>query len=271
MNNNIQAQYSKYPKSWPKFVITIAAIVVLYLLGAVTLNFDGVNEKGIAIVINAFTGLFTPSLSVILDTSKIGLAYMLFETLAIAFLGTIIGLLFAVPFGCLASRSICPKWVNNIVLSIVSIIRAFPSLVLGIMFVKSVGPGAHAGVLAMAVGSIGMLSKLIVEAIEDLNPGIIEALDAAGCSPFEKIRYGIIPQLSSNLVSIILYRLDINLKNASILGIVQAGGIGAQLSFAIGARRWHDAGAMLLGIIVLTVIIEYISTRIRTKLATGDN
>ena len=148
MNNNIQAQYSKYPKSWPKFVITIAAIVVLYLLGAVTLNFDGVNEKGIAIVINAFTGLFTPSLSVILDTSKIGLAYMLFETLAIAFLGTIIGLLFAVPFGCLASRSICPKWVNNIVLSIVSIIRAFPSLVLGIMFVKSVGPGAHAGVLA---------------------------------------------------------------------------------------------------------------------------
>ena len=111
------------------------------------------------------------------------------------------------------------------------------------------------------------LSKLLIEAVEDLNPGITEALDAAGCSTFEKIRYGIIPQLSSNIISIVLYRLDINVKNATILGIVQAGGIGAQLIFAIGARRWNDCGAMLLGIIIMTLLLEWFSTSVRRKLA----
>jgi phosphonate transport system permease protein len=270
-NLTIDEQLKKYPHVWPKFVITIVAIVALYLLMTVTITFKGVNPKGVSIAINAFKGLFTPSISLITNLTEYGLLYMLFETLAIAFLGTIFGLIISLPLAFLASRNVCPKWVNSIVLTIISIIRAFPSFMLGIMFVKSIGPGAFAGVLSMTVGSVGMLSKLMIEAIEDLNPGITEALDAAGCSTFEKIRYGIIPQLSSNIVSIVLYRLDINVKNATILGIVQAGGIGAQLIFAINARRWNDCGAMLLGIIVMTLLLEWFSTSVRRKLTGSKN
>jgi len=215
-------------------------------------------------------GLFKPNINFMSDLTKNGLLYMLLETLAIAFLGTIIGVIISIPLGFMAARNICPKWLNATVQTFISILRAFPSFMLGIMFVKSVGPGAFAGVLAMAIGSVGMLTKLIAEAIEDLNPGISEALDAAGCSTFQKIRYGIIPQLASNIISIILYRLDINVKNATILGVVQAGGIGAQLMFAISAKRWSDTSAMLIGIISLVLIIEYISTKIRSKLHSSN-
>lgn len=266
----IDEQLKKYPAVWPKFVIIIVCCISFYLLASITLSFNGINDRGILIAINALQGLVTPNVSYMTNLTKSGLLYMLFETLAIAFLGTLIGVVISIPLAFISSRNICPKWVNAICLTLISILRAFPSFMLGIMFVKSVGPGPFAGVLSMAIGSIGMLSKLIIEAIEDLNPGITEALDAAGCNTFEKIRYGIIPQLSSNLVSIILYRLDINVKNAAILGVVQAGGIGAQLMFAISARRWHDTGAMLIGIIVLVLLIEYISTKIRSSLTVKD-
>ena len=266
----VNSQLKKYPKAWPKFIIVFVCCVIFYILANITLSFKGVNEKGVLIAINALKGLVTPNVSYMIDLTKNGLLYMLFETLAIAFLGTVIGVVISIPLAFVSSRNICPKWVNAICLTLISILRAFPSFMLGIMFVKSVGPGPFAGVLSMAIGSIGMLSKLIIEAIEDLNPGISEAFDAAGCSTFEKIRYGIIPQLSSNIVSIILYRLDINVKNATILGVVQAGGIGAQLMFAISARRWNDTGAMLIGIIALVLLIEFISTRIRSSLTSKE-
>ena len=267
---SIDSQLKKFPKVWPKFVIIIVCCIVFYFLCVFTLNFKGINEKGLAIAGAAFKGLVTPNIKFMTNLTKDGLLYMLFETLAIAFLGTIIGVIISIPLAFLASRNVCPRWLNVIILTLISILRAFPSFMLGIMFVKSVGPGPFAGVLSMAIGSIGMLAKLMIEAIEDLDPGIMEALDASGCSPFEKVRYGIIPQLSSNLISIILYRLDINVKNATILGIVQAGGIGAQLIFAISARRWSDCGAMLIGIIALVLIIEYFSTKIRGKLTKAD-
>lgn len=266
----IEKQLKKFPPAWPKFLIIFVCCVVFYILGRITLSFKGVNEKGLLIAVNALKGLVIPNVKFMTNLTKSGLLYMLFETLAIAFLGTVIGVIISIPLAFISSKNICPKWVNVICLTLISILRAFPAFMLGIMFVKSVGPGPFAGVLSMAIGSIGMLSKLIIEAIEDLNPGITEALDSAGCSTFEKIRYGIIPQLSSNIVSIVLYRLDINVKNATILGVVQAGGIGAQLMFAIAARRWNDAGAMLIGIIVLVLIIEYVSTKIRSSLTTKD-
>ena len=266
----VNEQLKKYPPAWPKFLVIFVCCVLFYILASITLSFKGINQKGLLIAINALKGLVTPNIKYMTNLTKSGLLYMLFETLAIAFLGTVIGVVISIPLAFISSRNICPKWVNAICLTLISILRAFPSFMLGIMFVKSVGPGPFAGVLSMAIGSIGMLSKLIIEAIEDLNPGITEALDAAGCSTFEKIRYGIIPQLSSNIVSIVLYRLDINVKNATILGVVQAGGIGAQLMFAISARRWSDTGAMLIGIIVLVLIIEFVSTKIRSSLTVKD-
>jgi phosphonate transport system permease protein len=138
------------------------------------------------------------------------------------------------------------------------------------MFIRVTGPGAFTGVLTLSVASIGMIAKLFIEVIEDLDPGIIESLDASGCNTIQKIQYGIIPQLLSNFASTAIYRFEINVKYATILGMVGAGGIGAPLIFAISAFRWNDVGALLIGLIVLVLVIESFSTRLRSKLAAGE-
>ena len=102
-----------------------------------------------------------------------------------------------------------------------------------------------------------------------MDTSILESLDASGCTAFQKIRYGIIPQLTPNIISTVIYRFDINIKDATTLGIVGAGGIGAPLIFAMSSYRWNEVGAILLGLIVLVLIIEWISAKIRTKLARG--
>lgn len=266
----VSEQLKRYPSKWQTFLIEILCLVAIVLLTIKTANVNGINEKGLLMAKNILLGLLKPDFSFMFDLGKNGLLFLLVETLGIAFLGTVFGFILSIPLAFLCSGNIAPKWVNNICLFIISIIRAFPSFMYAIMFVKTVGMGAFAGVLTMMVGSIGMLSKLIMETIEDLNPGIIEALDAAGCTTFEKIRYGIIPQLSSNIVSIVLYRLDINVKNATVLGLVGAGGIGSKLIHNIGAGMWSTVSTMLIGLVIMVLVIEYFSTKIRRKLAVGE-
>ena len=137
------------------------------------------------------------------------------------------------------------------------------------MFIRVTGPGAFAGVLTVSVISIGMIAKLFIEAIEDLDTKILESLDAAGCNTFEKIRYGILPQLFTDFISTAIYRFEINIKDASVLGLVGAGGIGAPLIFAMNAFNWSEVGAILCGLVVLVLVVERLSTKIRTKLARG--
>ncbi len=263
----LAGQYKKYPKAWPQFAIGAVLITVIIIIWNITVEYEGFTARGWSIVGVAMRGLLTPSWDVISDTGTSGLLHMLFETFAIGFLGTVFGTIIAIPLSFISSRNIAPRWINLACLTFITIIRSFPSIMYGIMFVKTVGPGPYAGVLTMTIGSVGMLAKLLVESIEDINPGIIEALDAAGCTGFQKVRYGMIPQLSSSIISNVLYRLDINVKNATVLGLVGAGGIGAQLIFSIQDRRWSDAGAMLWGLVILVLSIEYISTKIRNRLA----
>ena len=113
------------------------------------------------------------------------------------------------------------------------------------------------------------IRSLYITAIENLDEGVLEALDACGCNTFEKIRVGIIPQLSASFISTAIYRFDINLKDATILGIVGAGGIGFPLNDAIANARWNRVGAFVIVLVILVIIIEWISTRIRTRLAHG--
>ena len=148
-------------------------------------------------------------------------------------------------------------------------LRTVPAFVYGLMFIRVTGPGAFAGLLTMSLCSVGMVSKMYIEAIEDLDVRVLESLDAAGCTTWQKIRYGILPQLMPNFASTAIYRFDINLRDATVLGLVGAGGIGAPLIFAMNAYRWEEAGAILAGLIVLVLIVEWISTKIRVKLARG--
>ena len=110
---------------------------------------------------------------------------------------------------------------------------------------------------------------MFIESIEDLDKRILESLDAAGCTTFQKIRYGILPQLTADFTSTIIYRFDMNLRDATVLGLVGAGGIGAPLIQCITSSRWGMVGSYLVGMVILMMVIEFCSTRIRKKLARG--
>ena len=114
-----------------------------------------------------------------------------------------------------------------------------------------------------------MVSKLYVDIIEDLDTSILESLTSMGCTTFEKIRFGIIPQLFSNFLSITIYRFDMNLRDATILGLVGAGGIGAPLIFAMNSYRWNEVGSILIGLIVLILLVEFFSNKMRARLVKG--
>ena len=195
--------------------------------------------------------------------------YLLFQTIAIAVLGTLFGAILAIPFAFLASTTIMPKPVAYIFRVFILLIRTIPSLVWALMWIRVTGPGAFCGVVTQSVCSIGMISKMYITAIEDLDTKILESLDAMGCTPFQKIRYGVLPQLTASFISTTIYRFDINLKDATTLGIVGAGGIGASLMQCLNSRRWAMVGAFIWGLMVLVLIIEFASTKIRRKLARG--
>lgn len=267
----IQQQLNNAPKSWPQKLAGVAFIGVLLYLSTFYISYSGLTETGLRVARNIFGSIFTPNMDILINFSSVnGVPYLLLETAAIAFLGTIIGTILSIPIAFLSSRNIVPKWIASIGVSVIVVIRTFPAVVYGLMFIRVTGPGAFTGVLTLSVASIGMIAKLFIEVIEDLDPGIIESLDASGCNTIQKIQYGIIPQLLSNFASTAIYRFEINVKYATILGMVGAGGIGAPLIFAIGAFRWKDVGALLIGLIILVLVIEAISTRIRSKLATGE-
>ncbi len=122
----------------------------------------------------------------------------------------------------------------------------------------------------MGIASLGMMTKLYVEAVEGINKNVLDALDATGCSTLEKIRFGIIPQLTAQFLSTAIYRFEINLKNAAVLGLVGAGGIGGVLLAALGStnpERLADASAYLIGLGAAVLCVEIASNYIRGKLA----
>jgi phosphonate transport system permease protein len=263
-------QLKKEPKNLELKALMILGLIGIGILGFVYIDYNGFTEFGLTVMWNISKSIFTPNTALLFGEGKNGVLFLITETAAIAFLGTIIGTIVSIPIAFLSSRNIVPGWMANIGVAFITVVRTFPAVVYGLMFIRVTGPGAFTGVLTLAVASVGMISKLFIEVIEDLDPGIIEALDAAGCNAIQKVQYGIVPQLMGNFASIAIYRFEINVKYATILGMVGAGGIGAPLIFAITAYRWADTGALLIGLIVFVLAVEYGSAKIRKKLATGE-
>ncbi len=194
--------------------------------------------------------------------------YLMVETIMIAFLGTLIGAVVSIPFAFVSSRNITGKVGAFFGSLVITLIRTIPIFIWGLLFIR-VQTGAMAGVLAISVTSIGMISKMYIEVIEDIDTGILEALDSIGATRFQKIRYGIIPQLTASFLSTTIYRFEINVKNATILGLVGAGGIGFTLVDALGSFNFGIVAICLWGIIIVVFIVEFLSGKLRAKLTTG--
>lgn len=269
MTERIKNKLLAEPKVWVKRSINIGIVLLVLLWASTSVEFKGIQQEGFGIVKGIIKGLFTPDTNFLFDFTKTGVLYLIFETACIAFLGTIIGAIISVPFAFLCASNIVPKWLSTIGTFIVAAIRTFPAFVYGLMFIRVSGPGPFTGVLTLSVASVGMITKLYIESIEDLDTRILESLDAAGCTTFQKIRYGILPQLFTNFVSTAIYRYEINVKDATILGMVGAGGIGAPLIFAMNSYNWSKAGAILIVLVIFVLVVEFYSTKLRTKLARG--
>ena len=262
--------YEKRPRLWIRNLVAIGVVTILLIWSTTVMgDSSGAGESGAKVAVNILLGIFHPDLSFLFDFSSQGVGYLLLETISIAFLGTIVGFVFAIPFSFLGASNIVPKPIALVFRISVMAIRTIPVFIYGLMFIRVTGPGPFAGLLTMAVSSIGMLSKMFIETIEDLDPHIIESLDAAGCTVFQKIRYGIIPQLAADFGSTLIYRFDMNLRDATVLGLVGAGGMGAPLLFAMSSYRWGQVGSILAGLVILVLAVEYCSNRIRNRLIRG--
>ncbi|WP_150272379.1 phosphonate ABC transporter, permease protein PhnE [Paenibacillus tepidiphilus] len=267
--NSIEQQLAAAPRN-KLYLGTIAAIVAaLFVWSMTAVNFNQIEQNSLKIAKNIVYGLTHPDTQLLFNVSKQSVLYLLLETVAIAFLGTIVGAVLAVPLAFLAASNIVPKPVSWLTRLLLIIIRTVPSLVYGLMLIRVTGPGAFAGVLTVGITSIGMLAKLYVDAIEELDTRVLESMTSVGCTTFEKIRFGIIPQLLSIFLSVMIYRFDMNMREASVLGLVSAGGIGAPLIFAMRSYKWDQVGSILIGLVVLILIIEFFSNKVRAKLVRG--
>jgi len=262
--------YESRPQNLWKRILIFAILVVAVVWSAGGVQFNGIAAKGSEVAGGIVYGLTHPDTALLFDMSTEGVFYLTAQTIAIAILGTIFGAILAVPVSFLASKNITNKVVAFIFRALILLIRTIPSLVWALVWIRVTGPGPFCGVVTQSICSIGMISKMYVTAIEDLDTGILDAMDACGCTTFQKIRCGILPQLSASFISTTIYRFDINLKDATTLGIVGAGGIGASLVQAINSRRWSMVGSYMFGLILLVLIIEWVSTKIRANLARGE-
>ncbi len=265
----IQEAYENRPRLW--WLYTMILLIVAALLGwsGTAVEYKGLATKGMEVAKGVGFGLIHPDTNLLFNLTTDGVPYQLLQTVAIAVLGTLIGGILAIPFSFLACQKIVPKGVAILFNAVILLIRTIPSLVWALVWIRVTGPNAFCGVVTQSVCSIGMISKMYITAIEDIDVRILESLDASGCTAFQKIRYGILPQIIPNFISTVIYRFDINVKDATTLGIVGAGGIGAALIQCINSSRWSMVGAYLCGMVVLMLLIELFSTKVRQRLTRG--
>jgi phosphonate transport system permease protein len=185
------------------------------------------------------------------------------ETIQIAVLASAVGLVLSLPVGLLAARNLMPAWVSGPARLFVALCRSLHPVIVAILFVKAVGFGALAGVMALVVASVGFVSKLFAEAIEEISLKQVEAVRAIGAPFFSVLSYGVLPQVLSRFVGFAVYQLDSNLRNSTMVGIVGAGGIGGTLFAAFKRFDYDFVCAILIAIVALIFVSELISGRVR--------
>lgn len=184
-------------------------------------------------------------------------------TIHIAIWGTVLAVICAVPFGLLCAENIAPAWVYQPMRRLMDAFRAINEMVFAMLFIVAVGLGPFAGVMALWIHTTGVLAKLFAEAVEAIDPRPVEGVRATGANTLEEILYGVIPQVLPFWISYSLYRFESNVRSASVVGMVGAGGIGVVLHESIRGFDYAEASAILLIIIVSVTLIDVVSARVR--------
>ena len=258
-----------YAETWkkPYFIkssllrYSIYLVTVTYFFLAIytmDVNWTRVAE-GIPRGVDMLSKFFPPDLSdargVILDG--------ILESIWMAIISTIGGVLLSVPIGLGAARNLAPTWVYLFCRSIIAVSRTFPEVTLAIFAVKFFGFGPFAGFIALAIGTIGFFAKLLAEDIENMSKSQAEAVRATGASWLQWVNYAIQPQVLPRMIGLSLYRLDINFRESAVVGIVGAGGIGAHLLTSVQRYEYATTATVLFSIIAIVITLEYTSGYLR--------
>lgn len=192
----------------------------------------------------------------------------LWDTLNMATLGTLLGVLLAVPIAFLAARNTTPSAVllRPVALFIIVASRSINSLIWALLLVAIMGPGLLAGIIAIGLRSIGFIGKLLYEAIEEVDTAAVEAVTATGASRAQVLDYAIVPQVLPAFWGITVFRWDINIRESAILGLVGAGGLGLKLQSSLNVLAWPQVSMILIVILATVVLSEWVSARVRAAI-----
>jgi phosphonate transport system permease protein len=189
------------------------------------------------------------------------------ETVQLAVWGTLLAIVLALPLCFLAARNLTPSLlVFHATRQVFNAARGINEIIFALIFVAAVGLGPFAGVLALSVHGAGMLGKFFAEAIEEADPGPVEALRATGARPLQVIIFAVLPQALPAWIAAILYRLEVNLRAATILGMVGAGGIGFELYTSLKLFQYEDTATCVIVILVMVMTADYLSSRLRARI-----
>jgi phosphonate transport system permease protein len=186
-------------------------------------------------------------------------------TVQIAIWGTVMAIILAIPFGIMSSENLVPWWVCQPVRRLMDSFRAINEMVFAMLFVVAVGLGPFAGVMALFIHTTGVLAKLFSEAVEAIDPGPVEGVRATGASGLQEIIYGVIPQVLPLWISYSLYRFESNVRSATVVGMVGAGGIGVILWESMRGFQFDQTGAVMIIIILVVTSLDIASQRIRKR------
>lgn len=186
------------------------------------------------------------------------------ETIQMALVGTFLALVAAFPLGFLAARNTTPHpAVYHGTRLVMNFLRTIPDLALGLLFVAAVGLGAFAGTLALCIHTTTVLGKLLSESVENIDEGVVEAIRATGAGYTQILIFAVLPQVLPDVISLTLYRLETNIRAASVLGLIGAGGIGYLMSTSFRTFQYQEAAAIVLVLIALVTVVDYASYRLR--------
>ena len=245
------------------------SVVVLGIAGYLVVAFASIDVNwarvldGLPRAARLFGGFLTPNFTERWSDIQQGMI----ESLTMTVTATVAGVALAIPFGLGAARNLAPWWLYGICRGVIAVSRALHEIIVAIFFVAMFGFGPFAGFLTLSLSTIGFLSKLLADDIEEIDPAQVEAIRATGAGFSQVIDFAVASQVIPRLVGLTAYKVDINFRESSVIGIVGAGGIGATLTTALNRYEFDSAAAILLIIIAIVMACEYTSGAIRKRFA----
>ena len=242
--------------------ILIVLFIFMIIFSLVEVEGPHITSSGLKIFKGMVYGMFNPDISLIFSFAENSVLRLMAETVCIATAGTFVGALFSIAIAFLGSRNISGTVVSGIMKIFILALRTMPAVIYGLIFIRVAGPGAAAGVMTLGILSIGMCTKLYINTLDSFDLNTANAVQSMGINRFSVIRHCIYPEVKNEFFASAVYRFDVNLREASILGLVGAGGIGTQLLFSMNGYMWNYAGAYILGIIVVVLVIDQLNSLI---------